>query len=148
MKVKEWIETHPDAALTVGPDAPADAVLDALLAHPDRHDVYVVDASGRPLGRLSRRRLLHLAIAEPRPAHTRRQLMEQVAGGAARELSDTHFPTATPDEDLDDVLHRQVEQEVEDLPVLDPDGVLLGVVNLAAVLREMRRRERSDEEPI
>lgn len=123
-------------------------MLDALLAHPEYHDIYVVDASGHLLGRLSRRRLVRMAIAEHRPAHTRRQLMEQVAGGAARELSDPHFPTAAPEEDLHDALHRPVEQDVEDLPVMDADGVLLDVVNLAAVLREMRRREQSDEEPI
>jgi len=142
MKVAEWLRLHPGSAVTVSPEASFAVVLDRLLDAPGVHDVYVVAPDGRVVGHLSRQRLARMRLAEHRPARTRRQIMEQVAGGVARELMNPHFPSASPDEDLDNVLHRQLEQEVEDMPVLDEQGALLGTVNLTAVLREMRRQER------
>ena len=146
MKVAEWLRLHPGNAVTVSPDASFAAVLDRLLDVPGVHDVYVVAPGGRVVGHLSRHRLARMRLAEHRPSRTRRQLMEQVAGGVAREIMNPHFPAAAPDEDLDNVLHRQLEQEIEDMPVLDEQGALLGTINLTAVLREMRRQEREGED--
>lgn len=148
MKVKDWIQAHPGTALSVTPDASLDEVLDRLLAEPCLRDVWIVDDAGRVVGHLSHQRLAQLALGAHRRHRTRRQLMEQVAGGAARELMTEHFPHASPEEELDDVLHRQIEHGVEDMPVLDSAGVLLGAVNLTAVLRETRRAARSGDEPL
>jgi predicted transcriptional regulator len=49
--------------------------------------------------------------------------------------------SASPDEELEDVLHRQLEHEIEDMPVLDHSGVLVGAVNLTRVLRDLVRAE-------
>jgi CBS domain-containing protein len=68
--------------------------------------------------------------------------MEKVAGGPALELMNSHFPTASPDEELDNVLHRQLEHDIEDMVVVDSDGVLLGAVSLTAVLKALRDANR------
>jgi len=64
--------------------------------------------------------------------------MERIARGPVRELMDSHVAAARPDEDLDDVLHRAIEQGLEDLPVVDAGKHLLGVVNLSDILRALR----------
>ncbi len=139
MKVSEWIERYGTTAITVTPDTKMDDVIDRLLERPAARDVYVVSPGGRVVGHLSYKKLAMAFLADHRAMHTRRQLMDRVAGGAARDFMDGSFTWAGPDEELDNVLARQLEHDVEDMPVLDDNGALLGMVNLTAVLRELRR---------
>ena len=141
MKVSLWLQRNPGAAVTVQPDDSLETVLDHLLDAPCYlRDIYVVERDGRLAGHISHRRLAEYMLAEHRPEHTRRQMMERVTGGGcAVDFMDVHFPTASPSEELEDVLHRQLEKGLEDMPVVDPDGSLLGAVNLTQVLRELRR---------
>jgi hypothetical protein len=47
------------------------------------------------------------------------------------------FASAAPAEELEKLLHRQLEHEIEDMPVLNGAGRLLGAINLTRVLREL-----------
>ena len=134
MKVSEWLASHDSVIVTVHADSPLARVAERLLAETCLRDVYVVDENGRLVGHISHKRLAEYVLAEHRPAHTRRQLMERVAGGAAGDFMNATFASASPDEEIDEVLHRQLEHEIEDMPVIDAKGVLLGAVNLTAVL--------------
>jgi CBS domain-containing protein len=118
------------------------AIIDRLLEQDVPRDVYVVSAEGRVLGHLSHRRLARLLLAEHRPVHTRRQIMERVCGGTAEELMEPHFVYAHPDEELEDVLHRLLEHEIEDMAVIDDLGLLVGAINLTEVLRDRRNETR------
>lgn len=138
MKVAEWINNHPDHVITVAPDCSLEEAMHQMLAEPCLRDIYVVSEDGRLIGHLSHKKLAQTLLAEHRPVHTRRQIIERVAGGTARELMDSEFVHARPDEELDDVLHSQLEHDIEDLPVIDEEGVLLGVVNMSTVLKEMK----------
>lgn len=140
MKVSDWIRLHPQKAVTAPPEWTLGQIVERVLAEPGVRDIYVVGDDGRVLGHISHRRLARLFLAEHRPVHTLRQIFERVAGGVADELMDTHFVSAHPDEELDNILHRQLEHDVEDMPVLDADGVVLGVVRLREVLRAFRAR--------
>ncbi len=141
MNVEYWLAQHPGTAVTVQPDDSLSTVLDRLLDAPCcLRDLYVVDRYGHLAGHISHKRLAEYMLAEHRPVHTRRQIMEWVAGaGSAADFMDLHFPTASPKEELEDVIHRQLEKGLEDMPVVDADGTLLGAVNLTQVLRELRR---------
>jgi CBS-domain-containing membrane protein len=75
-----------------------------------------------------------MVLIEHRPIHTRRQILERVARGSARELMETHFASARPEEELDDVLDHLLEHGVENMPVVDAGGRSLGVINLTEVL--------------
>lgn len=148
MKVDEWMRSHPVQVVTVRSDTSLEAAVDELMLGPSLRDVYVVDDDGVLLGHLSHERLLRLVLDEHRHVRSRRQLMERVAGGVARDLMNSSFPTANPNEELDNVLDRAIEHRIEDLPVVDDRGVLIGAINLTAVLRETRRRDREGEEPL
>ncbi len=144
MRVSEWIQQHPGRVTTASPDASLEELLDQFLAQPRAAELYVVDDGQRVIGHISRRRIAHLILAQHRPVHTRRQIMDRVACGSAREIMRAGFPSARPEEDLDDVLHRQLEHDVADMPVLAEDGSVLGVVNLSEILRAARRGELDD----
>lgn len=135
MKVSEWLTSHDSAIVTVRSGSPLDRVMERLLAETCLRDVYVVGEDGRLVGHISHKRLAEYVLAEHRPAHTRRQLMERVAGGVAGDFMNTTFASAAPEEEIDDVLQRQLEHEIEDMPVIDAKGVLLGAVNLLDVLK-------------
>jgi CBS domain-containing protein len=137
MKVSEWIARHPGRPVTVAPDATLEEMVDCLLDQPGVREIYV-EEGGRLVGRLSHRRLVQLLLAEHQPVHTRRQLMERVAGGAARDLMDVHFPFVPPEEGLGNVLHRQMARDIEDMPVIAAEGTLVGRVNLREVIRAYR----------
>jgi CBS domain-containing protein len=137
MKISEWISHHPGRAITVPPDCSLHDTMHRMLAEECMRDIYVVSGGGKLIGHLSLRKLANLILAEHQPMHTRRQLMIRIAGGSAQELMDTEFTFARPDEELDNVLHWQLEHGIEDMPVINKDGILEGVINLSVVLREM-----------
>jgi len=141
MKVREWIRHYPGRAVTVPADWMLEQIIDRLVQEAGLRDVYVIATDGQILGHISHRRLAQLLLAEHRPVHSRRQIMERVAGGTAREFMEPHFVHAHPDEELENVLHRQLERDIEDMPVIDEFGVLLGAVNLTEVLRRVRAQE-------
>jgi len=110
-----------------------------MLAEQCMRDLYVVAEDGKLIGHLSRKKLANLILVEHQPVHTRRQLIMRIAGGSAQELMDTEFTFARPEEELDNVLHWQLEHDVKDMPVINNDGILLGLVSLSEVLQEMRQ---------
>ncbi len=140
MKVGDWIKRYPGQAITVAPDSSLEMIIDRLLAEPCLRDIYVLSEEGRVLGHLSHKKITRLFLAEHQSTHTRSQLMERIAGGHAQELMDSHFIYAHPDEELDNVLQRQLEHDVEDMLVVDENGIVLGAVNLTAVLKHIRKK--------
>jgi CBS-domain-containing membrane protein len=134
MKVADWIAEHPQLPVTIASDCMIDQALEQMLTKPCQRDLYVQDESGRLTGHISYRRLAHLLLAEHRPSQSLRQMVEQVAGGSAKEIMSAQFPSARPEEELDDVIHRQLDGGIEQLPVIDEEGKPLGVVNLTDVL--------------
>jgi CBS domain-containing protein len=138
LKVSEWIHRNPGNTITVPPDWDLDKIIDRMLAEQCIRDIYVVSEDGRVIGHLSHKKLVHLLLPEYQPVHTRRQIMERIAGGIAEEIMDSHFVFAQPDEELDNVIYRQLESDIEDMPVIDKEGKLLGTVNMTAALKAMR----------
>ncbi len=65
--------------------------------------------------------------------------MERISGGTAHEIMNSEFVYARPDEELDNVLFRQLDHDIEDMPVIDDEGILLGTVNMATALKEIRK---------
>lgn len=139
MNVAQWIQQFPGGARTVAPGAPLAEVIGRMLVEPALRDIYVVDTNGCVLGHISHKKMATLFLAEHCPVHTRRQMIARITVDTAEDLMDGSFPSARPEEELDAVLYRQLEQDVEDMPVTDEQGILLGTVNLSAVIREFSR---------
>jgi predicted transcriptional regulator len=138
MKVSEWIYHFPGHIITIPSEFSLLQSVDRML-EAGVQDIYVISSKNLVLGHLSHKRLASLFLAEHKLIHTRRQIMERVMAGSAEELMESEFVFALPDEELDDVLCRFVEHHVQDIPVLDNQGLLIGGIHLNTVLREIRK---------
>ena len=141
MKVSDWLSKHPTHAGIVREDWTLEQIMQILLNNSRLNDLYVLDADERLVGHLSYKKLAKLVLAEHCTAHTRSQILERVAAGTAAELMEVHFASATADEELDEIIFRQLDHWVEDLPVIDQAGKLIGVINLSDVLLEVMKRD-------
>lgn len=139
MKVSQWIAQFPGIARTVAPELPMAQVVERMLEEPGLRDIYVVAADNRVLGHISHKKMATLFLAEHCPVHTRRQIIARVTADTAADLMDGCFPYARPEEELDAVLYRQLEHDVEDMPVMDEQDILLGAVNLSSVIKEFAK---------
>ncbi|KTG16491.1 MULTISPECIES: CBS domain-containing protein [unclassified Guyparkeria] len=135
MKIADWLDLHPVTGVTVGRDASLEEAADALLGEPECRDIYVTDAEGRVVGHLGFRRLAGVLLSAHRPTHSRRQMLERVARGPVHEFMDRRFISARLDESVHHVLHPHMERRVEDIPVLDGEGRLAGVIRLVDLVR-------------
>ncbi len=106
MKVSDWLHKHPVHAGVVQDDWNLEQIMEKLLSNSRLKDLYVVDAKNKVIGHLSYKKLARLVLAEHHVAHTRRQIMERITPGSAAELMEAHFVKASPDENLDEILHR------------------------------------------
>lgn len=143
MNVLDWINKHPRSIVTVSVEATIQAAAERMLQEPCVRDVFVINDEGKVVGHLSHIRLAKNILIEHRPVHTRRQLMERVAGGNVSELMDPELYFAHADEQLDEVLSRQLSKQLEDMPVIDQDGKLIGAINISDVLREWQNENHS-----
>ena len=61
--------------------------------------------------------------------------MDRISARTAQDLMNPHFASARPDEQLDNVLDRMLEHDIEDLTVLDVQRQLVGAISLTTVLQ-------------
>ena len=139
MKVSDWLRQHPIQAGVVQEDWNLEQIMEKLLSNSRLKDLYVLDANKLVIGHLSYKKLARLVLAEHHAFHTRRQILERIAPGSAVELMEAHFVSASPDENLEEILYRQLDHWVEDLPVINQRGELHGVINLSDVLLEVMK---------
>ncbi|HJO35603.1 MAG TPA: hypothetical protein QF361_05210 [Gammaproteobacteria bacterium] len=136
--VGQWLAAHPRRlALLTGEPTVAQAMA-LMLAEPGRRDVYVV-ADGVPVGHIALRRLASVALASYLPRPTRGELLVQAEAAQAGAFVEQHFPLAREDEPLEVVIHRLLEADVQEMPVLTAAADrLLGGLDLLDVLREQQ----------
>lgn len=141
MIVSDWLKAHPRHPMTVSAGTSIEEALDRMLEEPCVRDIYIVDGNKRLIGHLSHTRLAECLLIEHRPVHTRRQLMDRVAGGNVAAHMDPELYFANCDEPLDEVISRQLSKQLEDMPIIDNTGKILGAINISDILREWRRDE-------
>lgn len=142
MKASEWLVSHPAVALTIAGESSLEDAARLLLDAPGGRDLFVVDAEGRVCGHLGFWHLTSLLLAELRPTHSLRELIERITLGNVAEHMDDRVLCAGADEEIDDILHQHdvfqqhLERRVEDIPVVDDQRRLLGVIRLSDLLRD------------
>ncbi|MCK5479203.1 MAG: CBS domain-containing protein [Methylococcales bacterium] len=139
MKVSDWLAEHPIHAGVVHENWSLEQIMEKLLGNSRLNDLYVLNSNNQVIGHLSYKKLARLVLAEHCSCHTRSQILERVTTGSAAELMEAHFASASPDENLDEILYRQLDHWVEDLPVINQQGELVGVINLSDVLLEVMK---------
>ena len=133
--VSDWLALHPEMPVVIAGDTRMHDVALTLLANNSR-DAYIVNDDNKVLGHLGFGKMANHLLSEHRPIHTHRQLFARVTDPTAAELMDPHFAYARTDESLCEVIHRQLERDVDTLVVLSDDNMLLGSVNLRDLVAE------------
>lgn len=145
MKVDDWIKKTGYETVVLKLDETVDEAVDKMLDSSGARDLFVVDENEKLVGHISHKRLAHYVLAEHRSEQSRRDILHRVASVHASDLMDSHIVFARMHEELDNVLHRMLDNDIEDLPVIDEDGKLCGLVNLTAILRAVRKGQLQDE---
>jgi len=148
--MRRWVvsDVMTSDVVSVAEDTAYRAIVDLLAAH-RISAVPVVDQARRVIGVVSEADLLYqvefAGAGPPRrivPAR-RRSPREKGEGRVARELMTAPAVTATPDSPLSAAARTMADRGVKRLPVVDAEGVLVGIVARADLLRV---HLRSDEE--
>jgi len=134
MKVSDWIVQYPSPPVTVAPKTPMPEIAKRFLSYPKLRDLYVISSEGIILGHVRHRRLAQIMLAEHLPIQNRSQILERISIGPANEIMEGDFVTARLNEELDNVLNRMLEYQVEDMPVLNEENKFAGSINLTDVL--------------
>ncbi len=141
MKVSEWITKYPVSALTVTSESSLDDAARLLLSNPAARDLFVLDAQGHICGHLGFCQLSSLLLVGLNPTHSLREIVERITlGNVAEHMNDRVLCTGL-DEEINDLLHKhdifqQHEKcRIEDIPVVDDERRLLGVIRLTDLLR-------------
>ena len=141
MKVSEWLTKHPVTALTVTGESCLDDAARLLLSNPAARDLFVLDAEGHICGHLGFCHLSSLLLAGLNPTHSLREMVERITLGNVIEHMNDQVLCTGLDEEINDLLHQhdifqQHEKcRIEDIPVVDDERRLLGVIRLADLLR-------------
>ena len=141
MKVSEWLTKHPVTALTVTGESSLDDAARLLLSNPAARDLFVLDAEGHICGHLGFCHLSSLLLVGLTPTHSLREMVERITLGNVIEHMNDQVLCTGLDEEINDLLHQhdifqQHEKcRIEDIPVVDDERRLLGVIRLADLLR-------------
>ena len=150
MKTSEWLKTHPVTALTVAGESSLEDAARVLLDDPAGRDLFVLDPEGRVLGQLGFWHVATLLLAELRPTQSLRELVERITLGNVADHMNDQVLTVGVDDDVEDILYQHdlfqqhVERRVEDIPVVDEEGRLLGVIRLSDLLRDAIDKVETD----
>lgn len=142
MKIKEWLNIYPVQALTVPGECSLEDAARTLLDDPEGRDIFVLDAEGQLCGHMGFWHVATLLLAELRPTHSLRQLIERITIGTVADHMDDQVMCVGIDEDIEDLLYQHdlfqlhVERRIENIPVVDEQRRLLGVIRLSDLLRD------------
>ena len=126
-------------ASTVGPKASIREVIENMVANPLSRKVYVVDEQGRYLGTVSTETILRLigyrvGVRKDGGLSFVRFLKDALKEEAAHIM--VKGTTVTKDTKLVAALDVMVNEHLNDIPVVDPNGVLVGEMASLGLLEE------------
>lgn len=137
--------------VTMTPDQTFEAAADVLAEH-KIGAVPVVDAGGKLVGLLRDEDLivseanLHaptwfnfLGAEFPLPGESKKfeAELQRMTAANVEQLMTTEFETATPDETLAEVATKMHDADVTHMPVVGPDGTLVGIVARGDIVRHL-----------
>jgi magnesium transporter len=136
-EIEKWPETSAGHLMNtsyvpVSPELTVAQALDAVRAHAKEtsepiYAVYAMKEDERLLGLASLRELI---IAEP--SHSLEGIMR------------TNFLAVPPEEDQEEVARKMAKYDLNAMPVVDPSGVLLGVITIDDVIDVLTQEQTED----
>jgi CBS domain-containing protein len=126
-----------ETACQLTPEAEIATIVRAFVRAPALHHVCVVDAEGRLLGLVNRKRLFKSVFSHNVAADSRvSRLLQLHTAETSRDIMITDIMTTREDEPLDAVISRMIEKNIRELPVLDDSGRVIGFLSLLMLMQK------------
>ena len=130
---------------TTGPGSTVPELLEKMRAHPRSRHIYVVDDAGMLVGAIGPKSVIrHLFPhdtlgVEPSAA----DLLGRLTATSAKDIMNTRPAHANDDADLSELARLMNSEGIDELPVLDARGRVVGVIDFLDVVAEyLTRRKR------
>jgi CBS domain-containing protein len=125
MKISDILRSKGTHVVTVPPTAPVQQALHELVSH-DIGAVVVYDTTIR--GILTERDVLRAAALD----------VERLERALVQDLMTRNVISASPDADINDVMHLMTERRFRHLPVVDQDR-LCGIISIGDIVNSVRQ---------
>jgi len=137
MKIKEIMEKP----LTVGPEATKKELLALAKKHPDIPIIFVVDRNQKFLGDIHENDLFLMVMPNDMFDEIGVELgfdiEKKYFAEKAKDLMRKHELSCGPDDELMDVAKELAGEEVNEMPVIDKKGKVVGLVTEGMLLRNL-----------
>jgi acetoin utilization protein AcuB len=117
-------------------DAVGEAV--EILESMEVRHVPVVNEQGELCGMLSDRDLRAITLPVAQDAETAGTLLLRSRMPVARVMS-SDVVSVTPDTDVGEIIERMLENKIGAVPVVDADGMVVGIISYVDILRSLPR---------
>ena len=128
MNIKSILATKGANVVTISPDKTIREALAVLVKH-NVGALVVVDEIKKPVGIISERDIVRLAARN-----------EALFGIPIREVMTTNVITALPQDELRAVANTITEKRIRHLPIVDNQGILIGIISIGDVVKAERNR--------
>ncbi len=125
---------------TVSPDADIGELIDEMLANPIARKVYVVDENGGLMGMVTTETLLRLIgyrVGVRTGTLSFYKFLRDCLKGRVRDVMEAPV-FVRPNNKLKDALLKMIEEHMNDIPVVDEDGKLIGELNSLELFTQAR----------
>lgn len=128
MNIKSILATKGANVVTISPDKTIREALAVLVNH-NVGALVVIDEIKKPVGILSERDIVRLAARN-----------EALFGIPVQEVMTTNVITALPQDELKAVANTMTEKRIRHLPIVDNQGILVGIISIGDVVKAERNR--------
>lgn len=144
-QVKEMApyETH----LVVSKDHTIVEMVKQITEHPEKHHLCVVDEEGKLQGLINRKKIFQVAFTHHVSGSIGvSRLFKLITSESADDLLIRDVFTASEDDRIEKVIKTMIEHELVEVPVVDRDEKVMGLLTSGMLLKEWLSDE-SKEEP-
>jgi CBS domain-containing protein len=118
-----------------------------IIGHPTKHYLCVVDEEGKLEGLINRSKIFQVVFTHHVSGSVGvSRLFKLITSESADDLLIRHVFTVGEDERIDAVIRKMIEHELVEVPVVDKDKRVIGLLTSGMLLREWLSDESKAEE--
>ena len=151
MKVSEVLEIIPglEESVIIREDASLEELASEVVKKKVKRNAYVIDSKGRligyvPLKKLANNLLLDYLSSSSYKVRLTRSIIDAMTSEKVGDITIRSVVSCRLDEDVEEVIERLLEMDIEEMPVIDADGKIVARFGLTNIL-ELWLKEREKQ---